>query len=68
MKNENIDISGNVIEDSMIRTHKIILKQTLDVHWKRTIANLSRKLAQNHMEAPLRREGIESDCGPNGRE
>ena len=50
----------------MIRTHKNFMEQTLDFHWKRTMANHSGKLAQNHVEAPLRREGIESDCGPSG--
>ena len=49
----------------MIRAHKIILEQTNDFHWKRSMANHSRKLAQNHVAAPLRREGIESDCGPS---
>ena len=33
----------------MIRAHKIILEQTNDFHWKRTMANHSRKLAQNHV-------------------
>ena len=64
----NIDISGNVIKDSMIRAHKIILEQTNDFHWKRTMASHSRKLAQNHVAAPLRWEGIESDYGPSGQE
>ena len=41
---------------------------TNDSLWKRTMANHSRKLAQNHVAAPLRREGIESDCGPSGQE
>ena len=31
----NIDIGGNVIKDSMIRAHKIILQQTNDFRWKR---------------------------------
>ena len=52
----------------MIRAHKIFMEQTNDFHWKRTMANHSRKLAQNHVAAPLRREGIESDCGPSGQE
>ena len=52
----------------MIRAHKIILEQTNDFHWKRTMASHSRKLAQNHVAAPLRREGNESDCGPSGQE
>jgi hypothetical protein len=51
----------------MIRTHKIFMEQTLDFLWKRTMANHSGKLARNHVEAPLRREGIESDCGPSGQ-
>jgi hypothetical protein len=40
---------------------KNFMKQTLDFHWKRTMPNHSGKLAQNHEEAHLRREGIESD-------
>jgi len=67
-ENEHIDISGNVIKDSMIRAHKIILQQTNDFHWKRSMANHSRKLAKNHVAAPLRKEGNESDSGPSGQE
>ena len=52
----------------MIRAHKIILEQTNDFHWKRTMASHSRKLAQNHVAAPLRWEGIESNDGPSGQE
>ena len=53
----------------MIRAHKIIRHwRTNDFHWKRSMASHSRKLAQNHVAAPLRREGIESDCGPSGQE
>ena len=52
----------------MIRTHKIVKVQTHDFHGKGTMAHHPGKFAQNHAEAPLRREGIESDCGPNGHE
>ena len=51
----------------MIRAHKIILEQTNCFHWKRTMASYSRKLSQNHVAAPLRWEGIESDYGPVAR-
>jgi hypothetical protein len=32
------------------------------------MASHSRRLAQNHVAAPLRWEGIESDYGPSGQE
>ena len=49
----------------MIRAHKIIRRsRTNDSHWKRSMASLSRRLAQNHVAAPLRWEEIESDYGP----
>ena len=57
-----------MVKACMIRAHKIFMEQTNDFHWKRTMANHSRKLAQNHVAAPLRREGIESDGGPSGQE
>ena len=53
----------------MIRAHKIIRRwRTNDSHWKRTMASHSRKLAQNHVAAPLRWEENESDYGPSGQE
>ena len=61
-------MSGNMVNTCMIRAHKIILEQTDDFHWKRTMASHSRKLAQNHVAAPLRWEGIESNYGPSGQE
>ena len=49
----------------MIRAHKIIRHwRTNDFHWKRSMASHSRRLAQNHVAAPLRWEEIESDYGP----
>ena len=49
----------------MIPAHMIIRHwRTNDPHWKRTMASHSRKLAQNHVAAPLRWEEIESDYGP----
>ena len=57
-----------MIKASMSRAHKIFMEQTNDSLWKRTMTSHSRKLAQNHVAAPLRREGIESDCGPSGQE
>ena len=41
-RNENINISGNMVKTCMIRAHKIILEQTNDFHWKRTMASHSR--------------------------
>ena len=52
----------------MIRAHKIILEQTNDFHWRRTMASHSRKLAQNHVAAPQRWEENESGYGPSGQE
>ena len=52
----------------VIRTHKIVTVQTHDFHGKRTMAPHPGKYAQNYAEAPLRRVGIESDCGPSGQE
>ena len=52
----------------MIRAHKIILEQTNDFHWKRSMASHSRKLAQNHVAAPLHWEENESGYGPSGQE
>ena len=68
LQNENMKTSGNKVKVCMIRAHKIILEQTNDFHWKRTMANHSRKLAQNHVAAPLPWEGIESNYGPSGQE
>merc|ERR1712124_51299 len=62
-RNENMKISGNMSKACMIRAHKIILEQTKDFHWRRTMASHSRKLAQNRLVAPLRWKGNESDCG-----
>ena len=67
-RNENINISGNMVKTCMIRAHKIILEQTNDFHWKRTMASHSRKLAQNHVAAPQRWEENESSYGPSGQE
>ena len=53
----------------MIRAHKIIRRwRTNDFHWKRSMASLSRRLAQNQVAAPLRREENESSYGPSGQE
>ena len=64
-------IIGNMVIICMIRAHMIIRHwRTNDSHWKRSIASLSRKLAQNqnHVAAPLRWVEIESDYGPSGQE
>ena len=45
-----------MVKACMNRAHKIFMEQTNDFHWKRTMASYSRKLAQNHVAAPLRRE------------
>ena len=36
--------------------------------WEKNHGTPSGKFAQNHAEAPLLKEGIESDCGPSGQE
>ena len=62
-------MSGNKVKVSMIRAHKINRHwRTDDFHWKRSMASLSRRLAQNQVAAPLRREENESSYGPSGRE
>ena len=62
-------MSGNMVKICMIRAHKIIRHwRTNDFHWKRSMASLSRRLAQNQVAAPLRREENESSYGPSGQE
>ena len=52
----------------MICAHKIIRHwRTNDFYWKRSMASHSRRLAQNHVAAPLRWEENESSYGPSGR-
>ena len=61
-----MNTSGNKVKVCMIRAHKIIRRsRTNDSHWKRSMASLSRRLAQNQVAAPLRREENESSYGPN---
>ena len=56
-------ICGHMVKTCMIRAHKIFKEQTNDFHWKRTMANHFRKLAQNHVAAPLHWEENESGYG-----
>ena len=68
-RNENMKMSGNEVKIRMIRAHKIIRRwRTNDFHWKRSMASLSRRLAQNRVAAPLRREDNESDCSHSRQE
>ena len=68
-RKENMNTSGNMVKICMIRAHKIIRHwRTNDFHWKRSMASHSRRLAQNHVAAPLRWEENESSYGPSGQE